>query len=118
MAASPCVVLYGNSLFLAGIRTALKERTQLELVTIEPAGTNAVSLVSAHHPTAVVFDTCLAEPDFTLALLRERPEVLMVGVDPSSDVVLVLSARHEKPDLASDLVALIAETCAGGFDGE
>jgi hypothetical protein len=110
MARSPCVVLYGNSVFLAGIRADLQCRTPFELVTVTPAGSSAVQHISAYRPAAVVFDASLAEPDFTLALLREQPEVILMGVDPSSDTVLVLSGRREQPDLASDLVEALART--------
>ena len=36
MAASSCVVLYGNSVFLAGIQADLKLRAELEVLTVEP----------------------------------------------------------------------------------
>ena len=38
MSAAPCLVLYGNSVFLAGIKADLERRHNLELITIE-AGT-------------------------------------------------------------------------------
>ena len=95
MARSPCVVLYGNSVFLDTIRAGLKG-AEVELVTVMPAGPGAASLIAAHHPAAVIFDRCLAEPDFTLALLDEQPDLILVGVDPSSNKVFVLSGR-ERP---------------------
>ena len=110
MTTSPCVVLYGNSVFLAGIRADLQNRTDLELVTVEPTVTNAVRLIGAYRPAAVIFDASLAEPDFTLALLHEQSEVILMGVDPSSDTVLVLSGRREQPGLASDLVRALTKT--------
>jgi hypothetical protein len=110
MAQASCVVLYGNSMFLAGIRTDLEGQAQFELVTVEPAVTNPVRLISAYRPVAVIFDGCLAEPDFTLALLRAQPEVVLMGVDPSSDTVLVLSGRREQPVLVSDLVRALTRT--------
>lgn len=110
MAQASCVVLYGNSMFLAGIRADLEHHTQFELITVEPAGRAALGLIMAYRPAAVIFDACLAEPDFTAALLSEQPEVILMGVDPSRDTVLVLSGRCEKPVLPSDLVRALTRT--------
>ena len=110
MAQASCVVLYGNSMFLAGIRADLEDHTQFELVTVEPASREALRLISAYRPAAVIFDACLAEPDFAVALLNEQPEVILMGVDPSRDTVLVLSGRYEQLVLPSDLVRALTRT--------
>ena len=47
MAAPPRVVLYGNSVFLAGIRAELQGRTQFELLTVEPGCPDAAGLIRA-----------------------------------------------------------------------
>ena len=103
MARSPCVVLYGNSIFLDAIRAGLKD-VRVKLVTVEPAGPGATRLITAHHPAAVIFDRCLAEPDFTLALLEEQPDLILIGVDPSSNKVFVLSGREEQPASPAELL--------------
>ena len=107
MAASPCVILYGNSLFLAGIRAELVGRADFELLTVAADDPDAVGLIREVGPTAVVFDLAAAQPDFTVALLRDRPELILIGVDPSSDKVLVLSGRQEQPASAADLLGVI-----------
>ena len=108
MAASPCVVLYGNSLFLAGIRAELVGQADFELLTVAADHPDAVGLIRQHGPTAVVFDLAAAQPDFSVALLQDRPGLILIGVDPSSDKVLVLSGRQEQPASAADLLQALA----------
>lgn len=119
MASHPCVVLYGNSVFLDAIRAGLPQDARLQLVTVAPAGSEAARLISAHHPDAVVFDRCLAEPDFTLALLQAQPDLILVGVDPSSDKVIVLSGREEQPASPADLLLALIDwvPCPTAPDG-
>jgi hypothetical protein len=112
MARSPYVVLYGSSVFLDAIRAGLKD-AQLEFVTVEPTGPGATSLISAHHPAAIIFDRCLAEPDFTLALLQEQPDLILIGVDPSSNKVFVMSGREEQPATPAELLRALAGWVAG-----
>jgi hypothetical protein len=101
------VVLYGNSVFLAGIRADLRRRTQLELLTIEEDCPDAADRIRACRPTAVLFDLAAVQPDFAIALLRERPGLLLIGVDPSSDELLVLSGQPVQALSFADLVNVI-----------
>lgn len=110
MTATPCVILYGNSVFLAGIRADLEARGQLDLVTIETGCPDAAALIRERRPAAILFDLAAAQPDFAIALLRDRPELILVGVDPSTDALLVLSGRQERPLSAGELVRLFVGT--------
>jgi hypothetical protein len=107
MAGHPCVVLYGNSVFLAGIRADLMERTPLELLTIEADSPDAAGLIARLRPAAFLFDLAAAQPDFAVALLREQPDLLLIGVDPSRDEVLVLSGHATQARNLVDLIGVI-----------
>ena len=52
----------------------------------------------------MLFDLAAAPPDFSVSLLRERPGLLLVGLDPSSDHVLMLSCRRERAVTPADLL--------------
>ena len=108
MAASSCVVLYGNSLFLAGIRAELVGHADFELLTVAADYPDAVGLIRELGAAAVVFDLAAAQPDFSVALLQDRPGLILIGVDPSSDQVLVLSGRQEQPASAAGLLQALA----------
>ena len=104
---SPCVVLYGESVFLAGIRADLQSRTQFEVVTVRPDCPDAAGLIHDHRPAAVIFDLSAAQPDFAVALLRGRPDLLLIGLDASSDELLVLSGHAEQALNVADLIKVI-----------
>jgi hypothetical protein len=108
MAAPPCMVLYGNSLFLAGIQAELAGHTDFELLAVAADCPDAARLIRERCPAAVVFDLAAAQPDFTVALLQDRPELILIGVDPSSDQVLVLSGRQEQPASVAGLLQVLA----------
>ena len=80
-----------------------------------PANTAALSLsLDELAPAAVAFDLGEIPGDFVLSLLRDRPQLILVGVDPTSDRMLVLSGRHEQPVSAAELLQAITGGSLGG----
>jgi DNA-binding NarL/FixJ family response regulator len=109
MSAKPCLVLYGNSVFLAGIQAELERAPTLELLTIESGRPDVLHLLRERKPCAVLFDLGMDQPSFATAILRELPHLLMIGVDPSSDEMLVLTSHPVQALAVRDLVPLILE---------
>ncbi|MBP1701978.1 MAG: hypothetical protein H6Q38_1085 [Chloroflexi bacterium] len=107
MVADARVVLYGNSVFLAGIKTELQRYEALDLRTVEVSCPDARELIRAFNPHALLFDLAAAQPDFAVALLRERPDLLLIGVDPTCDELLVLSSHPQQALAVSDIVKVI-----------
>ena len=101
------VVVYGSSLNMAGMQVSLKADPDLEVVCVDPHAPTAGQRLNELHPAAIVFD--LTDPSLGLdvTLLREQPGLLLIGVDPSSDELLVLSSRPAQALSASDLVSVI-----------
>jgi hypothetical protein len=107
MTANPCLVLYGNSVFLAGIKAELERRITLELITIEIGRPDVTELIRARKPRAVIFDMGTGPLDCVISLLREQPDLLLIGVDPSRDEMLVISSHPAQALSMSDLVEVI-----------
>jgi hypothetical protein len=107
MAASRGLVLYGDSVFLAGLKAALSRYSALSPITIESGRHSISAQIQALNPRAIVFDLSAAHPEFVLGLLYERPDMLVIGVDASSDEILVLSLRKEHVSSIADLVNVI-----------
>lgn len=106
MRATSSVVIYGRSVLLAGIEADLRSRGHLEVVSIAACG-DAAAQISARDPDAVVFDLAAEQPDFAISLLHERPGLLLIGVDPSSDHVTVYSGRQAPAVTPTDLIRAI-----------
>jgi hypothetical protein len=107
MVADACLILYGNSVFLAGIKAELEHQVALELITIETGSPDVANLIRDNNPRAVLFDLSAEQPGFAITVLRERPGLLLIGVDPSSDELLILSSYPQQALSMSDLVEVI-----------
>jgi hypothetical protein len=109
MTKDPDVILYGGSVFLAGIQAQLERDTTLELLALGAGQPEGMDLIRSLRPRAVVFDLTLEQPDFAVSLLREQPGPLLIGMDPSLDEMLVISTRPAQARAVNDLVQLILE---------
>ncbi len=107
MGADSRLVLYGNSVILAGIGTELQRHHRFDLITLQPGSPDALHRICSLEPRAVLFDLAALPPDSIVSLLRERPGLLLAGLDPSSDQVLVLSCRWVRAVAPADLLEMI-----------
>ena len=113
MGASPQVVFYGNSMFLAGIQAQLECLTTLKLIKVAADCPDAAGLVDSCNPLAVFFDLAADHPKFAVSLLHRHPGLLLIGVDPSSNELLVLSSRPHQALSVADLVEVMQRECGG-----
>lgn len=74
----------------------LERRTTLELITVEADCPNIDVLTQERKTCAILFDLVLPQPISVFPLLHKQPGLLMIGVDPLSDEMLVLSGRSLK----------------------
>ncbi len=103
------VVVYGSSLNMACVAVSLKADSNLEATWIDPHLPNYRQNISEHNPAAIVYDLNDPPPDIDIKLLREQPGVLLIGVDPGSDEMLVLSSRSQQALSMSELVSIIRQ---------
>jgi hypothetical protein len=106
MSVHSCLVLYGNSVFLAGIKADLERHPGTELVAVDAGSTDVMERVRHLKPFALLFDLAEGQPDYVIALLQEQPNLLLIGVDPSSDDLLVLSNQPVPAFNLSELIEL------------
>jgi hypothetical protein len=114
MVANSRLVVYGNSVFLAGIKAQLEHAPELELITMDATPPDVVDWVHACQPQVVLFDLTMGYPDFAIALLHELPGLLLIGVDPNSDELLVLACQQERAVAVADLLRVIQREEMGG----
>ncbi|HNS51549.1 MAG TPA: hypothetical protein PKO09_10250 [Anaerolineae bacterium] len=103
------VVLYGDSLVLAGVRAGLAHCPDLQVLSLDPCLDNPLDAVRACCPATFIFDMDAVRPDFQLSLLQE-PGLRLIGIDPETHQALVWSGREESAVFAADLIHLIEET--------
>jgi hypothetical protein len=114
------VAVCDNSLHMAGIVASLKADTTLEVLGIDLDSPGAQQSLDRNDLTTIVFD--LSDPPLRLdvILLRDRPGLLLIGVDPSRDEMLVLSSQPAQALSIADLVSVIhrKEYPSNSFRGE
>lgn len=109
MAVQKCVLVYGRSLNLAGIAASLKLDADLDVRWVDPHQRNARDVLAELVPETIIYDLTDPPTDLDLALLGDRPGTLLIGVDPSSNVVLVVTGQRSRVVTAGELVALVAD---------
>lgn len=100
------VFLYGRSVILGTVGASLQARPHLEVVSLSspfPAPRELAALA----PDVVIFDIDAARPEPALSLLEARPNLLLIGIDPESKQLLVLSGRPRDALSIDDLVRVI-----------
>ncbi len=100
------VLLYGKSLILGSVGTSLQQYPHLELVSLAPP-LPVVQELGALAPDVIIFDVEAARPEFAVALLAARPSLLLIGIDPDSDRMLLWSGRRSRALAIQDLVQAI-----------
>jgi hypothetical protein len=100
------VLLYGDTLVLAGLRASLAAYPALEVVFLDAPAASEEELC-ALQPNVIIFDVGAVQPAFQYALVEMLPALLLVGIDPASHRVLAW-AGQQLPELSTrDLVEII-----------
>jgi len=102
------VLIFGRSLNLAGIGACLKLEKGLDVVVVDPQSSFAKQLLAEANPEVILFDLSDPPNDLDMGLLRKRPDLLLIGVDPSSDEVLVFRGQRSRVVTAEELSHLIS----------
>ena len=78
------------------MEASLKAYPSIELICLDVQPPAAVQQLWALRPTVVILDLGAVPPDLPVSLLRDQPELLLIGVDAAGDKLLVLSGRQAR----------------------
>jgi hypothetical protein len=118
MALQKCILVFGRSLNLAGIAASLKLQADLDVRYVDHHQHTARDVLAMFAPKAIIYDLTDPPADLDLALIGERPGTLLIGMDPSSDDVLVLSNQPAAVFSLSDLIELMRITDDAWKEGD
>jgi hypothetical protein len=104
MPAPLVVAMYGRSLILASVGRRLESDHHLRLVTLDDASETGLDGLS---PDVLLVDLGVTTVPAALALLDERPNTLLVGIDGSGARLLVLSGSRARAMTTKGLVRLM-----------
>ena len=101
------VILYGSSLFVAGIQGSLNAEPGLDIVHVLPEEANERLLREVMEASLLAFDIHEASPELMRALVKEAPHLSLLALDPESDRLLVLSGQASGARTIEDLTQVI-----------
>ena len=106
MAEQKRIILYGDTLILAGVEASLSLSPNLEIIALNGSPADLAETLNELHAFAVIFDLGSVQPDFTLAILQQS-DLLLIGIDPDSHQAQVWTKRQMHELSVPDLVGLI-----------
>jgi hypothetical protein len=97
---------------MAGIAAGLKAEPGLEVICVDPRLPGAAETVRQLKPAVIAFDASGTEPNLEVILMFRRRGLLLIGADPNSDELLVLSRHCPQALSVADLVSVIRRRVA------
>jgi hypothetical protein len=107
----PLVVLLGDSVLIDGVAVSLGGCPELGVARIDTLVIDIEACIKSLKPDLVVFELDSPYSAHILSLLREQPGIQLVGLDLTSNRVLVLNSRQHKTrsmDEFSHVIHIIA----------
>jgi len=102
------VILYGNTIILAGIHLSLAANPSLEVQVLDPTQGGESDLL-ALRPDVIIFDTHSIQPEFHFNLIQRRCGLQLIGIDPDKAQVLVWSGQQLSELSSQELLAVIQQ---------
>jgi hypothetical protein len=88
------VVVYGSSLFSAGIEASLQREQGFLVVQIDDTQTDAAEHINVLRPDVMVVDATVSPWNLAIATLWQNPDMLLIGIDPATSSVLMIGGHY------------------------
>ena len=102
------VIVCGSSLYMASLAAGLRANPDLDVTRIATNPREVPGCLRDAKTDVIAFDLVELPVDLPVVLLREYPDLLLLGMDPTSEELLVLSGHHARALGVADLVRIIA----------
>ena len=103
------IILYGSSLFIAGLDASLSAIPGLDIQRVEAKAGDDLEHVRAVAPEVIIVEMGIASKNLTFTLLQKFQGVTLIGLNPESDHLLVVSVQQQTALAAADLVKVIQD---------
>ncbi len=101
------VMLYGSNLVMSTIAASLREKCDFQVCQIQELLPDRIEKLYASPPDVILFDLGAGQPPFAIPLLNNHPTLMLIGIDLTSNKMLVLSGQQSKLLTTEDLVKVI-----------
>jgi DNA-binding NarL/FixJ family response regulator len=106
MEKSKRVVLFGDTLVLAGVRSSLEAEAAINVVTLEPMH-DVDQALRELEPDIIIFDTGSVHFQLFGTLIHEHTQLLLIGIDPDDNQVRVWMGQQLDGLSVNELTGII-----------
>ena len=106
------LLLYGRSVILGTVGASLQRCPTVQVISLSPPLPELSSLM-ALAPDVIVFDVEATRPADAFPLLEGCPKLLLIGVNPTTDRVLVWSGSPMNAPSSQALIDVINQQIEG-----
>jgi len=92
---------------MAGVEASLRDRPGLDVVRIDATLPDAGQRLNALCPDVVILDLAASHSELAIPFLRKHPGLPLIGLDVSSNTVIVLSSQRYTALSTNDLAQVI-----------
>lgn len=101
------VLLCGKSLLISGLQSTLQQAPGLDLQLVEPREERIQELIREWQPDILILENELFVRPFYLSLLKDFPQLKLIGVEIEENHLLVFSGRGACAPTTVDLLQII-----------
>jgi hypothetical protein len=100
------ILFYGNSVILGSIGASLRQFPGFDVTTLAPPllENNALGTIN---PDVVLFDLDASTTEPVFDLLKTNPALVLIGVNPGSNVVRIWNSQQLQEISMQDLLELL-----------
>ncbi len=106
----PRVIVFGDSVILAGLQASLGISPDMELIILDPTQVHSLSELDSLHPAAVIYELGSLPLDFFQTVLQQA-DLLLIGIDPETNRAMFWCGR-EGSRLSSEILAHVIRDTA------
>lgn len=100
------ILLYGNSVILGSIGACLRRCSQFEVMTLDTI-LPEMEVFHTIKPDIVLFDLEASTTESVFHLLKTNPALLLIGINPGTNLIRVWNSRQLQDMSMKDLFKLI-----------
>ena len=103
------IALIGDSILMEGVKLRLETCREWTVVQIDPARSDLRSTLRRLVPALIITELDAPWGDALFTLLRDEPDLQLIGLDPTQGRLIVLTGRHYASRTLQDLLQLVQE---------
>lgn len=107
MATSRRVLLCGKSLFFSGLQATLNATSGVDFKIVDPHPEHIREAMNDWKPDVLILESTLLQTDFSLSLMKDFPQLKLIGVDLEENHLLVFSSWFSSKPTTRDLLQVI-----------